>query len=63
MYHFNLFTKYFGIKDIPKYCYIYKVGSSPKYSYSIQTIDFIVDEIKKNPQNIIEDLKDNINKK
>ncbi|MEG2415917.1 MAG: DUF3644 domain-containing protein [Romboutsia sp.] len=62
MYHFNLFTKYFGLKSNNKYCYIHKINSSPTYSYSIQTIDFIVDEIKKNPQNIIEDLKKYIKK-
>lgn len=62
MYHFNLFTKYFGIKDNSKYCYIHKISSSPTYSYSIHTIDFIVDEIKKNPHNIIEDLKKKVKK-
>lgn len=62
MFHFNLFTKYFGIKDNPKYCYIHKISSSPTYSYSIHTIDFIVDEIKKNPHNIIEDLKKKVKK-
>lgn len=62
MYHFNLFTRYFDIKSNPKYCYVHKVNSSPTYSYSIQTIDFIVDEIKKNPQHIIEDLKNKLKK-
>ena len=62
MFHFNLFTKYFGIKGNTKYCYIHKISSSPTYSYSIHTIDFIVDEIKKNPHNIIEDLKKKVKK-
>lgn len=61
-YHFDLFVKYFQLKSHSKYCYVYKVGSTPYYSYSIQTIDFIVDEIKKNPHNIIEDLKKKVKK-
>lgn len=62
MYHFNLFNKYFDIKSNDRYCYTHKVNSSPTYSYSIQTVDLIVDEIRKNPQNIIEDLKNKIKK-
>lgn len=61
-YHFDLFIKYFKLKSHAKYCYVYKVGSTPFYSYSIQTVDFIVDEIKKNPLNIIEDLKEKVKK-
>lgn len=61
-YHFDLFAKYFGLKSNERYCYVHKVRSSPTYSYSIQAIDFIVDEIKKNPQSIIEDLKIKVKK-
>ncbi len=62
-YHFNLFCKYYSIKENKKMCYVYKVGSTPKYSYSLQTIEFIVDEIKRNPINIIDDLKEKIKNK
>lgn len=62
MYHFNLFCKYYSIKTNEKLCYIYKVGSQPKYSYSMQTIELIVDEIRKNPENIIQDLKERLKK-
>jgi hypothetical protein len=55
-YHFDLFCKYFKIKENPRFCYIYKVYTHPTYSYSIQTIDFILDEIRKDP-NIIDVLK------
>ena len=61
-YHFDLFNKYFDIKSNDRYCYTHRVNAVPTYSYSIQTIDLIVDEIKKNPQNIIEDLKKNVKK-
>ena len=58
MYHFNLFVKYFRIKENPKFCYIYKAGSQPIYSYSLQCIEFIFEEIKKDPENIVFVLKE-----
>ncbi|QAA34233.1 DUF3644 domain-containing protein [Clostridium manihotivorum] len=61
-YHFELFCEYYRIKENPKLCFIYKINSSPNYSYSIKTIDFIVDEIKKDPKNIIESLRENLKK-
>ncbi|MBQ8189821.1 MAG: hypothetical protein IJZ44_08595 [Lachnospiraceae bacterium] len=33
------------------------------YGYSIQTIDFIVEEIKKDPENIIQNLREYLSKK
>lgn len=56
-HHFNLFCKYYGIKDNPKLCYVYTVMSYPNYGYSLQAIDFIVAEIEKDPSNIIDNLK------
>ena len=61
--HFNLFCQYFDIKSNEKLCYTYQISSQPQYSYSLQTIDFIVDEIKKDPENIIQNLKDKLRKK
>ena len=61
-FHFGLFCSYFGLKDMPKYCYVYKVHSTPTYSYSMQTIDFIVDEIKKDPEHIVQSLKEKLKK-
>lgn len=63
MYHFNLFTKYYAIKENSKFCYIFKVNATPTYSYSIQAIDFIADEIKKDPEHIIQSLKEQMKKK
>lgn len=60
-YHFNLFCKYYGIKNNPKLCYKHHLTGT--YGYSIQTIDFIVDEIKKDSDNIIQNLKNNLTKK
>ncbi len=36
--------------------------SQPQYSYSLQTIDFIIEEIKKDPENIIQNLKTKLKK-
>lgn len=62
-YHFNLFVKTYGLKENPKFCYIHKQYSQPSYTYSMQAIDFIVSEIKKDPEHIIENLKKQKNKK
>lgn len=62
-YHFQLFANYFEIKSNPKFCYINTIGETPTYSYSIQAIDFIVDEFKKDPDNIITNLKNKLKTK
>lgn len=62
MYHFNLFCKYYDLKNNTKLCYTTKVFSSPRYSFSLQAIDFIVEEIKKDPENIIQNLKKSLQK-
>ncbi|MBR5682906.1 MAG: DUF3644 domain-containing protein [Ruminococcus sp.] len=54
---FSLFCKYYDIKNNPKLCYAHKIYAQPQYTYSIQAIDFIVEEIKKDPENIIQNLK------
>ena len=63
MYHFNLFTSYFAIKENERMCFIYQISTQPQYSYSQQAIDFIFDEIKKSPRTILNDLKEKIAKK
>lgn len=55
-YKFNLICSYFSLKNNEKYCYTYKTHASPLHSYSMATIEFIVEEYKKNP-NIIENIK------
>ena len=56
-HHFNLFCKYYQIKENPKLCYVYTVTSYPSYGYSQQAIDFIIEEIEKDPSNIVDNLK------
>ena len=61
-YVFNLFNKVYGIKENSKYCYIHKQFSQPQYTYSIHAIELITEEIRKDPDNIIENLKNSIKK-
>ena len=63
MYHFNNFTKYFGIKENEKLCFTYLISTQPQYSYSQQAIDFIFEEIKKAPSTVLDDLKKKTTKK
>lgn len=63
MYVFNLFCKYYDIKENQKLCYKSTIYEQPRYSYSLQTIDFIVDEIKKDPEHIIQNLKTTVKNK
>lgn len=63
MYHFNLFTSYFGIKENERLCFTYQISTQPQYSYSQQAIDFIYEEIKKSPSTILDDLKEKVAKK
>lgn len=59
-YDFQLFVKFYDLKQNSKYCYFYKIAK--RYGYSIKTIDFIVDEIVKQPAIIIH-IKKELNKK
>ena len=62
-HHLDLFNKYYGIKEDPKMCYAFRIHNPPTYSYSIQAIDFIVEEIKKDPEHIVQSLKEQLKKK
>ncbi len=56
-FHFTNFVKYFGLKNNEAFCYIHKQFSSPQYSYSQQAINFIFDELKKDPKDILNNIK------
>ena len=56
-YIFDLFNKAYGIKENEKYCYVHRQYAQPSYTYSIRTIEMIVDEIEKDFENIVERLK------
>lgn len=60
--HFNSIVKYFGIKDIPRFCYIYHGSKYPQYTYSQQAIEFVFEELKKAPGTILDDMREKIKK-
>ena len=51
-YIFDLFNKVYGIKENEKYCYVHTQYKNPMYTYSMQAIDLIYNEIVKDSQNI-----------
>ncbi|MDU5742856.1 MAG: DUF3644 domain-containing protein [Finegoldia magna] len=57
-YVLTQFINFYNIKENDKYCYKHKIGNNNSYTYSQQFIEFIVDEISKDPLNIVESLKD-----
>ncbi|MDN7033292.1 DUF3644 domain-containing protein [Lactiplantibacillus plantarum] len=52
---FQLFVHFYKLKSNPRYCYYYKLGN--RYGYSTQLVDFLVEEIKKDPEHIVQNLK------
>lgn len=57
-YVFNLFNVVYGLKENEKYCYVHRQYAQPSYTYSIHTIDLIVSEIMKDPEHIVQRLKE-----
>lgn len=56
-YVLNLFIDFYNIKSNKKYAYKHVIGNQNSFTYSQQLVDFIIGEIKKNPQHIVESLK------
>ncbi|OCN03555.1 hypothetical protein A4S06_05185 [Erysipelotrichaceae bacterium MTC7] len=59
-YHFSNFCKHFEIKEKTDFCYVNTIHSSPSYSYSNKAINFIFEELKKDPENILNHIKSNL---
>ncbi len=62
-YVFGLFNKVYGLKENPKFCYVHRQFSQPQYTYSIHAIDLIFEEIKKDPNNIVNNLKNSVKRR
>ena len=56
-YVLNLFIEFYDIKNDNKYSYKHSLGNSISYTYSERLVDFIINEIKKNPDGFVESLK------
>jgi len=60
---FQLFLDFYDLKQNPRYTFKHVIGGNPQYSYSHSIITFIVDEIRKDPTNIIKNIKNEIKKR
>ncbi|HGF8060335.1 TPA: DUF3644 domain-containing protein [Enterococcus faecium] len=60
---FQLFLNFYEMKSNDRYTYKHKIGKNCQYSYSRSTIDFIINEIRKNPNTIIKNLKEELKKR
>lgn len=57
-FHFNNLVKYYGIKENEQFCWKYTAGNATTYyKYSLQALEFLVDEISKDPNNIFDSIK------
>lgn len=54
---FQLFLKFYELKTNERYTYKHVIGNQISYSYSYATIEFIVNEVRKDPKNIIKNVK------
>lgn len=59
-YVFGLFVDYYELKGNERYHYSYSVGTTTFHSYSQQVVDLIINEIKKDPENIVDNIKESI---
>lgn len=62
-YHFNLFVGFYDIKADSNYCYEFTINKLTHFCYNQKLIEFICESIKKDPTNIIKNLKEAIAKK
>lgn len=56
-FHFSNLIKYYDIKSNEKFCWKYTVGSTEFFKYSLQALEFLVNEIKNDPDNIFDRIK------
>ena len=56
-YVLNLFIDFYDIKQDNRYSYKHIIGNQEQFTYSQKFIDFIIEEIRKNPVNFVNSLK------
>ncbi|MEE0706956.1 MAG: DUF3644 domain-containing protein [Adlercreutzia sp.] len=61
--HWALFMKFYGFKDNKDFGYCHDLGNTQNYTYSMHTVDFIVQTIGENPDDVINSLKTALKKK
>lgn len=58
-YVLNLFMNFYNIKTEQKYSYCHMIGKNEQYTYSQQLVEFLIEEICKDPKNFVNSLKTN----
>ena len=63
-FHWNAFVKFYGFKGEPRYAYdrSLRTEKQPSYVYSQQAIELVVDEVRKNPDHIVEAMLERLTK-
>ncbi len=56
-------VEFYDVKQDETYAYKHVIGNQEQYTYSQQFVEFIIEEIKKNPQRFVESLKKGIEKR
>ena len=56
-YVLGLIISFYNIKDMEEYTYKHVVGNNETFTYSQQFVEFIIAEIKRNPQTFVESLR------
>lgn len=56
-FHFSNLIKYYGIKDNDKLCWRYTVGNTVFFKYSQQTLDFLAEELMKDPEHLLDNIR------
>lgn len=56
-FHFGNLVNYYGVKQNEKFCWVYMNGKTPFYNYSLQALEFLVEEMRKDPENILDNIK------
>ncbi len=54
--------QYYSLKTQGNLCYAHVMGKQRRFTYSQQVIDFIVGEIRKDPTEIVDKIKNKKNK-
>lgn len=64
MFHFNLFVKFFSMKGDDQFSHDRKASNekNSSWTYSQRAVDFISDELEKNPETCIDALKEKLGK-
>ena len=63
-FHWNTFVKFYGMKGDPRYAHNWALTSeNPSYVYSQQAVEFIVEQVVRDPEHVIDQLIEKMSEK